>query len=112
MALGFTAIPAGAAPPPRDVDYVAVGDSYWRGLVRTPLARRRWPLRANAACTQTANGYVDKVDLATPVVLVKNAACHGALLADPTLDRVTSVKDQIAQLTLGGNLSKAPNWSA
>ena len=107
MALGFTAIPAGAAPPPRDVDYVAVGDSYSAGTGADTIGTTATgPFVPTLPCTQTANGYVDKVDLATPVVLVKNAACHGALLAVPTWDKVTSVKDQIAQLTLGGNLSK------
>ncbi|MEW9872844.1 SGNH/GDSL hydrolase family protein [Arthrobacter sp. HS15c] len=107
MALGFTAIPAGAAPPPRDVDYVAVGDSYTAGTGADTIGTTATgPFVPTLPCTQTANGYVDKVDLATPVVLVKNAACHGALLADPTWDGVTSVEDQIAQLTLGGKLSK------
>ncbi|TAP41108.1 SGNH/GDSL hydrolase family protein [Arthrobacter sp. S39] len=107
MALGFTAMPAGAAPPPRDVDYVAVGDSYSAGTGADTIGTTATgPFVPTLPCTQTANGYVDKVDLAAPVVLVKNAACHGALLADPTLDGVTSVEDQIAQLTLGGKLSK------
>ena len=97
------AAPAQTAPPPRDVDYVAVGDSYSAG---TGADSATGPFVPTLPCTQTANGYVDKVDLATPVVLVENAACHGALLADPTWDGVTSVEDQIAQLTLGGNLSK------
>jgi lysophospholipase L1-like esterase len=101
------AAPAQTAPPPRDVDYVAVGDSYTAGTGADTIGTTATgPFVPTLPCTQTANGYVDKVDLATPVVLVKNAACHGALLADPTWDGVTSVEDQIAQLTLGGNLSK------
>lgn len=96
------AAPAQTAPPPRDVDYVAIGDSYSAGTG----ADTTGPFVPTLPCTQTANGYVDKVDLAAPVVLVKNAACHGALLAQPTWDGVTSVKDQIAQLIALGDLSK------
>src|SRR6476620_1534055 len=55
IALGLAAIPAQAATPQRDVDYVALGDSYTAGtgadtsglFVPTP------------PCTQTAGGYVD-----------------------------------------------------
>lgn len=107
MALGFTAVPADAAPPPRDVDYVALGDSYSAGTGADTIgATATGPFVPTPTCTQTANGYVDMVDTADPVVLVENAACHGALLAAPTWDGVTSVQDQLAQLTLGGNLSK------
>ena len=107
MALGFTAIPADAAPPPRDVDYVALGDSYSAGTGADTIgATATGPFVPTLPCTQTANGYVDMVDTADPVVLVENAACHGALLAQPTWDGVTSVKDQIAQLTAQGDLSK------
>ncbi|MGM9473899.1 SGNH/GDSL hydrolase family protein [Pseudarthrobacter sp. YS3] len=101
------AAPAQTAPPPRDVDYVAIGDSYSAGTgADTVGTTATGPFVPTLPCTQTANGYVDKVDTATPVVLVKNAACHGALLAQPTWDGVTSVEDQIAQLTAQGNLSK------
>jgi len=107
MALGFTAIPADAAPPPRDVDYVALGDSYSAGTgANTVDTTATGPFVPTLPCTQTANGYVDKADTAEPIVLVANAACHGALLAQPTWDGVTSVKDQIAQLTAQGDLSK------
>lgn len=99
MALGFTAVPAGAAPPLRDVDHVALGDSYTAGtgaggFVPTP------------PCTQTAGGYVDIANGADPVSLVGNAACHGALIASPTWDGVTSVEDQLAALVATGALSK------
>ncbi|WP_246857291.1 SGNH/GDSL hydrolase family protein [Pseudarthrobacter sp. NIBRBAC000502770] len=102
IALGLAAIPAQAATPQRDVDYVALGDSYTAGtgadtsglFVPTP------------PCTQTAGGYVDIVDGADLVNRVANAACHGSLLTRPTWDGVTSVADQLTQLTTSGDLSK------
>jgi lysophospholipase L1-like esterase len=101
------AAPAQAAPPPRDVDYVALGDSYTAGTgADTIVNMATGPFVPTLPCTQTANGYVDKVDAAEPIVLVENAACHGALLAEPTWDGVTSIEDQIAQLTAQGLLSK------
>lgn len=106
MALGSAAVPASAAPPPRDVDYVALGDSYTAGTGADTIGRT--PLGAfvpTLPCTQTPGGYVDMVNAADPVVLVDNEACHGALLATPTWDGVTSVQDQIARLIAQGNLS-------
>ncbi|MFJ6028516.1 SGNH/GDSL hydrolase family protein [Pseudarthrobacter sp. NPDC092424] len=98
LALGFTAVPAEAAPPPKDVDYVAVGDSYTAGtgaaaFVPTP------------PCTQTAGGYVDHVDAVVPVSLAGTAACHGALLVDSSIG-VTSVQAQIGGLMASGRLSR------
>lgn len=101
------AAPAQTAPPPRDVDYVALGDSYTAGTGADTIGTTATgPFEPTLPCTQTADGYVDKVETADPIVLVENAACHGALLAEPTWDGVTSIKDQIAQLTAQGDLSK------
>jgi lysophospholipase L1-like esterase len=99
MALGFTAVPATAAPPVRDVDYVALGDSYTAGTGAGTFAQ-------TFPCDQTAGGYVDIVDRTNPVELVDNEACHGALLTEPTWDGVTSVEDQLAALITSGKLSK------
>jgi lysophospholipase L1-like esterase len=101
MALGFTAIPAGAAPP-RDVDYVALGDSYTAGTGAGEFPDL-------SPCIQTPGGYVDTVDKARLVNLTANAACHGALLAqdstiphDPT---IPSVNEQIDSLINAGVLT-------
>lgn len=112
MALGFTAIPAGAAPPPKDVDYVAVGDSYTAGtgsLVGTdsPLV-----FTTPLPCLQTHPfGYADLVGATSPVNLVQNAACHGAVLttSSPRYDPVIiipTVEEQIASLIASGQLSR------
>lgn len=98
MALGFTAIPAEAAPPPKDVDYVALGDSYTAGTGAGAFV-------PSPPCTQTAGGYVDVVDAVDPVSLAGNAACHGALLVDSS-NGVTSVADQLAATVVTGALSK------
>lgn len=101
MALGFAAIPAEAAPPPR-ADYVALGDSYTAGTgagaaVRPPVA-----------CWQSHPNYVDVVGHTGRVNLVANAACHGAVLsaASPFYDGVTpTVQQQLAVLAGSGQLS-------
>lgn len=98
MAVGFTAIPADAAPPPKDVDFVALGDSYTAGTGAGAFV-------PTAPCTQTAGGYVDIADAADPVSLAGNAACHGALLVDSS-NGVTSVQAQLASLVGAGALSK------
>lgn len=98
MALGFTAVPADAAPQ-EQVDYVALGDSYTAGTGAGPFT---WTF----PCIQTRGGYVDIVDSQPLVKLEKNAACHGALLkafAEP--GHVPSVKDQIVALKAAGSLS-------
>ncbi|MFD5276294.1 SGNH/GDSL hydrolase family protein [Pseudarthrobacter sp. NPDC058362] len=98
MALGSTAIPAEAAPPPKDVDYVALGDSYTAGTGAGAFV-------PSAPCTQTAGGYVDLLDAVDPVSLAGNAACHGALLVDSS-NGVTSVQAQLGGLVASGRLSR------
>lgn len=103
LTLGFTALPASAAPPP-PVDYVALGDSYTAGTGAGGTVR-------DAVCWQSEGGYVDLVDASTKVVLDANAACHGAILVyDPTnpspfYNGSPTVQEQIAGLYLGGALS-------
>jgi lysophospholipase L1-like esterase len=98
MAIGLAAIPAEAAPPPADVDLVAVGDSYTAGTGAGPFI-------PNYPCTQTAGGYVDDL-MALPIVdEVINGACHGALLDAKASGVVPSVMDQIAALAASEGLS-------
>ncbi|ELT45736.1 SGNH/GDSL hydrolase family protein [Arthrobacter nitrophenolicus] len=77
MALGFTAIPADAAPPP-NVDYVALGDSYTAGIGAGPYDDTE-------TCIRTSGGYVDLTAKTGRVNLLVNAACSGAeLTGGPT----------------------------
>lgn len=104
MALGFAAIPAEAAPPPR-VDYVALGDSYTAG---TGAGAAERPAGVN--CWQSQPGYVDVVGKTGRVNLVANAACHGAVLStlSPTWDPVIytpTVQEQFQYLVSSGALS-------
>ncbi|WP_426996801.1 SGNH/GDSL hydrolase family protein [Pseudarthrobacter sp. N5] len=102
MALGFAAIPAEAAPPPK-VSYVAVGDSYTAGTGAGAAVRP-----ANTPCWQSHPGYVDDVGATGRVNLVANGACHGAALstASPAYDGVTpTVAAQIGGLAFAGALS-------
>lgn len=104
MALGFTAVPADAAPPPK-VDYVALGDSYTAG---TGAGAAKRP--AGVDCWQSSPGYVDRIGKTGRVELVANAACHGAVLsmASPTWDPVIytpTVQEQIQFLVNSGALS-------
>lgn len=97
MALGFTAIPADAAPPP-DVDYVALGDSYTAGTGAGVPERP-----AGVDCWQSSPGYVDVVGATESFNLVVNGACHGAVLSrmSPTYDTVLytpTVQEQIRSL--------------
>lgn len=104
MALGFTAVPADAAPR-RHVDYVALGDSYTAGTgagepVRPP----------GVDCWQSGRGYVEVVGKTGRVDLVKNAACHGAVLSPDSFfyddDLYTpTVQEQIQALVASGALS-------
>lgn len=72
MTLGFTAIPADAAPP--TVDYVALGDSYTAGIGAGPYDDTK-------NCIQNSGGYVDFVARTGPVDLLVNAGCSGAELS-------------------------------
>lgn len=111
MALGFTAIPADAAPPPKDVDYVAIGDSYTAGTGSLVGTGSELVFTTPLPCLQTHPfGYVDVVDAASPVNLVENAACHGAVLSksSPRYDPVIiipTVEEQIQSLIASGRLS-------
>ncbi|WP_082497294.1 SGNH/GDSL hydrolase family protein [Arthrobacter sp. Leaf137] len=98
MALGSTALPAGAAPPEKDVDLVAVGDSYTAGIGAGTTTL--------SSCTQTNGGYVNLLK-ALPIVdgNSTNAACAGAVIVDRASDIAPSVLEQIAALTASGTLS-------
>ncbi|MCU1519579.1 MAG: hydrolase family protein [Pseudarthrobacter sp.] len=105
MALGFTAIPAEAAPPPPKVDYVALGDSYSAGTGAGSAYRPN-----GVSCWQSQRGYVDVVGKANRVDLAANAACHGAVLStlSPTYDPVIytpTVEQQLSRLIFTGKLS-------
>lgn len=102
LALGFTAVPAEAAPPPR-VDYVALGDSYTAGTGAGAAFRP-----AGTPCWQSSPGYVDVVGRNGRVALVANAACHGAVLSSlsPFYDGFTpTVQEQLYALAAQGTLS-------
>ena len=100
LALGSAALPAGAAPPVKDVDLVAVGDSYTAGVGAgdyvTPLP-----------CLQTKEGYVNLLIEELPIVdgNSTNAACAGAVIVDRASDIAPSVTEQITGLTASGTLS-------
>ncbi|MET1087384.1 MAG: SGNH/GDSL hydrolase family protein [Arthrobacter sp.] len=98
MALGLTAIPADAAPPPPRVDLVAIGDSYTAGTGAGPFI-------PTFPCDQTAGGYVDRLDELTIVDQTVNGACHGALLAETADRNVPSVTQRIAELAQSEVLS-------
>jgi lysophospholipase L1-like esterase len=105
MALGFTALPAEAAPR-EQVDYVALGDSYTAGT-GSDAAKRPY----GVDCWQSHPGYVDVVAKAPSVNLVANAACHGAVLSklSPTYDRAIytpTVHEQIRSLVTMKALSR------
>ncbi|WP_455835312.1 SGNH/GDSL hydrolase family protein [Pseudarthrobacter siccitolerans] len=101
MALGFTAVPADAAPP-TGIDYVALGDSYTAGT-----GAGTFP--ALTPCIKTPGGYVDVVEETRRVNLVVNAACHGSLLTyDPDIQhdpRIPYVHQQIDVLITSGALT-------
>jgi len=107
MTLGAAGVPAEAAAQHRDVDYVALGDSYTAGTgADTSLNMASGPFVPTLPCTQTPGGYVDIVDREALVELADNEACHGSLLTRPTWDGVPSVTDQLARLITSGKLSK------
>lgn len=105
MTLGFTAIPAGAAPPPV-IDYAALGDSYTAGTGAGDPTRP-----PGVACWQSHPGYVDVAAAKLPANLLGNAACHGAVLSklSPTYDHVLytpTVQEQIRSLVRSRALSQ------
>lgn len=104
MALGFTTLPADAAPPSR-IDYVALGDSYTAGTGAG--AAERPP---GLDCWQSHPGYVDLLRRTRDVKLLANAACHGSVLSElsPTYDReiyTPTVREQIEFLVKSRALS-------
>ena len=103
MAVGFAALPAEAAPPPRDVDYVALGDSYTAGTGAGAFT-------TTGPCVQTHGGYVDVFAEPALVNLVSNAACHGSLLSqDSVVDHdpnIPSVQQQISSLVNSKSLTR------
>lgn len=107
MALGFTAIPANAAPAPK-IDYVALGDSYTAGTGAGAAERP-----ASMDCWPSSGGYVDLVAKTGRIDLEANAACHGAVLfglpaPSPFYDfnlYTPSIDEQIKLLTSSGALS-------
>ncbi|RKO20503.1 SGNH/GDSL hydrolase family protein [Pseudarthrobacter phenanthrenivorans] len=104
MAMGFTAIPADAAPQTK-AEYVALGDSYTAG---TGAGAAERPLGVD--CWQSTPGYVNNVAKTGNVNLAANAACHGAVLSrfSPFYDQVLltpTVHEQIDSLVMDGRLS-------
>jgi lysophospholipase L1-like esterase len=98
MALGFTAIPADAAPPAPDVDLVAVGDSYTAGVGAGDYV-------TPAPCVQTNGGYVTYLEaLAIVDDEAINGACAGATIPDGP-SPIPSVMEQIAALDASEGLS-------
>lgn len=99
VALGYAAAPAQATPH-RDIEYVALGDSYTAGTgADTVPGMVPGPFVPAFPCEQTPYGYVDLVDRAESVDLEANAACHGALLTERAQPgNVPSVLHQIAAL--------------
>ncbi len=96
MALGFTAVPAGAAPPPQ-LDYVALGDSYASGHGAVPYT--------DLSCFVSQKGYPAIADKLRNVELTANAACSGW-----TMDQVLAnlpvaalQEAEIVTLTVGAN---------
>jgi lysophospholipase L1-like esterase len=98
MTMGFTAIPAGAAPPVPDVDLVAVGDSYTAGVGAGSYA-------TPPPCVQTNGGYVDILEALAIVDEAVNGACAGAIIPEDASRSVPSVMEQIAALDASEGLS-------
>ena len=97
MAIGFTAIPAGAAPPVPDVDLVAVGDSYTAGVGAGTYIMP-------PPCVKTDGGYVNILEGLAIVGEAVNGACGGAIIPDGA-SNIPSVMEQIAALDASEGLS-------
>lgn len=96
MALGFTAVPADAAPPPQ-LDYVALGDSYASGHGALPYR--------DLNCFVSQKGYPAIADKLRDVQLTFNAACSGWTM-DQVLANlpVAALREaEIVTLTVGAN---------
>lgn len=98
MAIGFTAIPAGAAPPVPDVDLVAVGDSYTAGVGAGSYI-------TPPPCVKTNGGYVNILEGLAIVDEAVSGACAGAIIPDDASRSVPSVMEQIAALDASEGLS-------
>ncbi|CAH0246823.1 Lipase 1 [Arthrobacter sp. Bi83] len=88
MALGFTAVPAEAAPP---IAYVALGDSYAAGQGAGPYLD---------SCFRSDNSYAADADVAKSVRLVTNAACSGATTLDVAATQLGRLKKNTALVTI------------
>jgi lysophospholipase L1-like esterase len=96
MALGFTAVPADAAPPPQ-LDYVALGDSYAAGHGAPPYT--------DPNCFVSRKGYPAIADNLRDVQLTVNAGCSGWTmdLVKANLP-VTALREaEVITLTVGAN---------
>lgn len=96
MALGFTAVPADAAPPPQ-LDYVALGDSYAAGQGAAPYT--------DPACFVSRRGYPAIADNLRDVQLTANAGCSGQLIGNVVADALATVDSgtEVVTVTVGGN---------
>lgn len=95
MALGFAAIPADAAPPPR-VDYVALGDSYAAGQGAAPYTDR--------TCFVSRKGYPVIADNLRGLELTANAACSGYTIGAVAGNLPASLAGaKVITITVGGN---------
>ncbi len=96
MALGFAAVPAGAAPPPQ-ADYVALGDSYAAGQGAAPYT--------SGTCFVSRKGYPEIADNHRALVLTSNAACSGATTLSVLTEQLSKVtaNTKVVTVTVGGN---------
>ncbi|QHK20261.1 lipase [Pseudarthrobacter psychrotolerans] len=96
MALGFAAVPAEAAPPPK-ADYVALGDSYAAGQGAAPYTDR--------TCFVSRKGYPAIANNLRDIRLTANAGCSGQVTADVIADAQATVDSgtEIVTVTVGGN---------
>lgn len=96
MALGFTAVPADAAPPPQ-LDYVALGDSYASGHGAVPYT--------DLNCFVSQKGYPAIADRLRDVELTLNAGCSGWTidLVKANLPVSALQEAEVITLTVGAN---------
>ena len=95
MALGFAAIPAEAAPPPK-ADYVALGDSYAAGQGVAPYTA--------LDCFVSRKGYPAIADNLRGLELTANAACSGYTIEAVARNLPVSLPGaEVITITVGGN---------
>ncbi|WP_427129420.1 SGNH/GDSL hydrolase family protein [Pseudarthrobacter sp. S9] len=94
LALGFTAVPAGAASP---IAYVALGDSYAAGQGAGPYL--------DPVCLRSASSYPADADVKKSVRLVTNAGCSGATTLDVAATQLKKLEKStdVVTITAGGN---------